>query len=103
MENRRFILIALLGAVIFFIYQAWVKDFAPAAAAPTEAAAAPVTADEAPTGSTPAAEKAAAATADAAAPAKPVDAGARIRVQTDVVVADISLAGGELRRDELVG
>jgi len=27
MENRRFILIALLGVVLFFIYQAWQKDY----------------------------------------------------------------------------
>ena len=105
MENRRFILIALLGAVIFFIYQAWVKDFAPAAAAPTEAAAAPVTADEVPTAAAPAAAAAttASAAADSVTAAAPAASGARIRVQTDVVIADISLAGGELRRVELVG
>ena len=30
MENRRFILMALIGVVLFFIYQAWQKEHAPA-------------------------------------------------------------------------
>jgi YidC/Oxa1 family membrane protein insertase len=96
MENRRIILIALLGAVLFFIYQAWIKDFAPQPAPLVAASAAPVM-DDTPTAALP---KTAAADASAA---KPVSSDARVHVQTDLLTADISLAGGELRRVELVG
>ncbi|PTU31383.1 membrane protein insertase YidC [Stenotrophobium rhamnosiphilum] len=104
MENRRFILIALLGAVLFFMYQAWVKDFAPAAVTPAEttANAAPAIADEIPTASTATAAKPAAA-AETTTPGAAVESGARVHVQTDVLAIDISLTGGELRRVELVG
>ena len=101
MENRRFILIALLGAVLFFMYQAWIKDFAPAAETPaaTSASASPAVADEVPTATT---AKSAAAP-EAAPAAAPVASDARVHVQTDVLAIDISLTGGELRRVELVG
>lgn len=101
MENRRFILIALLGAVLFFMYQAWVKDFAPVAETPVAASApaAPAIADEVPTAtSVKAAAEPEVTTAEA-----PAAGGARIHVQTDVLDIDISLTGGELRRAELVG
>jgi YidC/Oxa1 family membrane protein insertase len=108
MENRRFILIALLGVVIFFRVQAWKRDFAPATPSPSPAAAvadegevAPPTTVPPPTapsptpattpGTTPA------ATATPEAPAQ------RIRVETDLVVAQIASVGGELRRVELKG
>ena len=108
MENRRFILIALLGVVLFFIYQAWQKDYgakplpqAPATAAVTEDVPVPpkpaVTAE--PTTADPA------ATAAAATPAATVTTAAnrRIRVETDLYVAEIATAGAELRRVELKG
>jgi YidC/Oxa1 family membrane protein insertase len=98
MENRRFILIALLGAVLFFIYQAWIKDFAPAPVAPAATAATPVT-DEAPTAAT--AKSMATSTGEV--PVSAVASSARVHVQTDVLAADISLTGGELRRVELLG
>ena len=101
MENRRFILIALLGAVLFFIYQSWIKDFAPVAETPaaTSASAAPAVADEVPTATT----AKLAPTSETATTAAPAANDARVHVQTDVLAIDISLTGGELRRVELVG
>lgn len=111
MENRRFILLALLGVVMFFIYQAWQDEQAALQAA---AEAAPqVLADSAPRVVNPDAPSLAQssdvplagitepdrqpATRDSAAPAE------RIMVETDRFKAEISLAGGDLRRAELVG
>ena len=102
MENRRFILIALLGVVLFFMYQAWQKDFAaetapantPVAQTPPEDIPAAVTvADEA----TPSVTDETASVAPAAASAR------RVRVETDVMIAEIALDGGDLRRVEFKG
>jgi YidC/Oxa1 family membrane protein insertase len=98
MENRRMILVALLGLVLFLMYSAWQTDYGKAAAT-----AAPA---EAVTGTT--AGGASPGTATAAAGAADAPSGApvtqqHLRVQTDRVVADIALAGGELRRLELSG
>jgi YidC/Oxa1 family membrane protein insertase len=99
MENRRFILIALLGVVLFFIYQAWKKDFPTTPATSPSAAATAQPDDDAPV-------------PGAAAPAAPVVPGTgpvpastnqKVRVTTDLFVAEIALTGGELRRVELVG
>lgn len=97
MENRRFILIALMGVVLFFIYQAWQKDHAPepvpvAAAAP---AALPAISDDAP--------KPAAVTDAVSATPPPAAANpsARVKVKTDLFDAEIALAGGELRKVQL--
>ena len=98
MENRRFILIALLGVVLFFMYQAWQKDYVnqpvPVAASPTAPAAA---VEDIPTAST-----AVAATPDGA-PTAPVPTAADTRVafETDLFIGEISTIGGELRRLEL--
>lgn len=100
MENRRFILIALVGVVLFFMYQAWQKDYPPAgrqqqeqtatAALPADDdvpsvvagdASAPIATTAGDTASTPGAE--------------------RVTVETDVLRAEIALDGGELRRLEL--
>ena len=100
MENRRFILFAFLGVVLFFLYQAWQKDYGPqpgAAPAAPEAA----TADEVPTAS-PAAPRPSNAATPAAAVAAPAVAQV-LRVETDVLRAEISTLGGELRRIELLG
>jgi len=107
MENRRFILIALLGVVLFFLYQAWQKDHPPSsAAAPAVLRAetpAAVTDEPAPR----AASSAAATDAPTVAPtvattARPAG-GDRVRVETDRYVAEIALMGGDLRRLELKG
>ncbi|MGH8462137.1 MAG: membrane protein insertase YidC [Stenotrophobium sp.] len=99
MENRRFMLIALLGVVLFFIYQAWEKDLAPAA--PTAPAAQGAAANPA----SAAVDTDEAVHVEAPADSKTTTAAgsAEIRVQTDKFIAEISLTGGELRRVELVG
>ncbi|MFP5358165.1 MAG: membrane protein insertase YidC [Gammaproteobacteria bacterium] len=99
MENRRFILIALLGVVLFFMYQAWQRDYASTGPVQATAPAAAPTAsavtgeDEAPVARLPGSV--------AAAEAAPDSSGERIRVETDRLVAEISLLGGELRRLDL--
>lgn len=116
MENRRFILIALLGVVIFFLYQAWQSDYAGKQSPPVTSA--PVTTDvaevtvpgvvQAPSRSE--ADAPAAVSTTESGVATPTAAtlgdsaeGARILIITDVVRAEISLRGGELRRLELIG
>jgi len=98
MENRRFILFALLGVVLFFMYEAWQKDYGPqpgrSAAVATPAPAAEST--DVPT----AASAGAVETPKAAAPAV---ADQIVVVQTDLLRAEISTRGGELRKLELIG
>jgi len=102
MENRRFILIALLGVVLFFIYQAWQDEHA---VKPTTAATQTIPADSA---EVPSARPATtgAPVADADVPqvndAKP-DVAGEVTVRTDVLVATISLHGGTVQRVELLG
>jgi YidC/Oxa1 family membrane protein insertase len=97
-ENRRFALITAAGAILFLLYQAWQKDYPPAAppltAAPdVEAPLAPAADDEVPTARAP----------DAAAPKEAPAAARRIRVRTDVLKVELSTLGGDLRRAELIG
>ena len=103
-ENRRFALMAATGVILFLLYQAWEKDFAPKPAPAPAAAAAPLTGgDEIPSAPTeaPAASSAAAPgkVAVAAAPA----AARRITVRTDKLTAVISTEGGDLRQVVLLG
>lgn len=103
MENRRFILIALLGVVLFFMYQAWQKDYATQQQpAVSQAAAQPVSLDDdlptVPTGGTP--PPVTHGSVDAA---TSVATESRIRFETDLYVGEISTNGGELRRLELKG
>jgi YidC/Oxa1 family membrane protein insertase len=102
MENRRFILIALLGVVLFFMYQAWQKDYVKQGQAVlSQPAANAVSGDDLPT----------VPTTDTQAPTThgPVDAAtsvateSRIRFESDLFVGEISTNGGELRRLELKG
>jgi YidC/Oxa1 family membrane protein insertase len=116
MENRRFILIAFLAVVVFFLYQAWQDDYGPkrkaaAPAAPSSASAGsetvvPPVPDNAPAkqGETAHADTPTAVPAAAPAAGSEIAAtasGQTIKVVTDVVTAQISLRGGELRRLEL--
>ncbi|MFA5938459.1 MAG: membrane protein insertase YidC [Sinimarinibacterium sp.] len=100
MENRRFILIALLGVVVFFLYQAWQKDYAAPVPAPASTpAAAAITDDAIPSarsGDVPAVQAPQSATATPAA-----DPSARVTVETDILRAEIALDGGDLRRLQL--
>ncbi|HVT35046.1 MAG TPA: membrane protein insertase YidC [Nevskiaceae bacterium] len=98
MENRRFILIALLGVVLFFIYQAWQTDYPPPAVAPA-AAAASLPGESAPS---PAPTSSSTTTLPAEASATDVPA-TPIQVHTDLVNAEISPNGGDLDRVELLG
>lgn len=95
MENRRFILIALLGVVLFFMYQAWQQDYARPADTPPAETLAPADDD-----AIPQAAPADVPGAQVAAPgaAEPAAAGASVTVDTDVLRAEIALDGGELRR-----
>ncbi|AXQ31565.1 membrane protein insertase YidC [Solimonas sp. K1W22B-7] len=105
MENRRFILIALLGVVLFFLYQAWQKDYGMKPPPPNPAAvAAAAIDDDIPTAPKPAALAAAPGETPAAAAVTEAPAVAkRIRVETDLYIAEIATEGGELRRVELKG
>lgn len=103
MENRRFILIALLGVVLFFMYQAWQKDHAPqplpTAAVSTDALDAPpgaqATPSDVPSAATPVTAASTAETATERA------TGQRVVVDTDVMRVEIALDGGDLRRVDL--
>ncbi len=97
MENRRFILIALLGVVLFFMYQAWQKDYAPATIAAPQALPPAIDVPRATAADVPALTPAAPEGTAAAA----VIQGGMIRVETDVLRAQIALDGGDLRRLEL--
>ncbi len=101
MENRRFVLLAVLGVLLFFIYQAWKTGHGPAPAiSPPDTPAAAASQAEArqasgdvPTIGVP--ETAATTTA--------VAAPKRLIVRTDLYEGEISLTGGDLRRLELIG
>ena len=99
MENRRFILIALLGVVLFFMYQAWQKDYGPQTAPPTvPTTAAPAVLEDVPTAG--AAAGPATSGVDAPTTATP-NTDARVAFETDVFVGEVSLNGGDLRRLDL--
>lgn len=98
MENRRFILIALLGVVLFFLYQAWQQDYVRKQATVAEQQAPLPDVDQPPSLSP---EMNAVALPGAPAPA--AAKGGRVRVLTDRVAVEIALDGGELRRVELIG
>jgi YidC/Oxa1 family membrane protein insertase len=105
-ENRRFALLAAGAAVLFFLYQAWEKDFGEAhKSAPTATATPAAPLDETPEpGDEPPAPSAAAPTAaKAGASTPPPDAAQRITVQTDVLTVVLSAQGGDLRKAELIG
>ncbi len=98
MESRRMALIALLGVILFLMYQSWQTDYPKVAAVTTSAAA---------TAAAPAPTSAASAT-DVVVPAVPAGEAPptaapaqRIRVQTDLYVAEFATTGAELRRVEL--
>ncbi len=79
MENRRVVLLALMGVIAFLLYQSWIKDYGPqAAASSAPAATATETALSAGAGT------------------------ARIHVVTDNMAVEIDPNGGDLRRVELL-
>src|SRR5690606_30508833 len=104
MENRRFILIAVFGAILFFIYQAWQTDYGQQVASrESETAAltqAAVTDADIPKATTDTGTQTK-SVADATVTTSGSDA--RIRVETDLYVAEIATRGGELRHIDLKG
>jgi len=107
MENRRFFLFAVFGALLFFTYQTWKKDTqvtAPpgtqTAATTTSPSAAAVTPAEDPL---PSAPTATGAPVPVLGNESAANSAARIEVVTDKLRIEISLAGGDLRRAELLG
>lgn len=79
MENRRLILFALIGVIVYLLYQSWQKDYPPVATALPNSVQT-VTGESA----------GASAGSD------------RVVVSTDKFSAEISLQGGDLRRVELI-
>lgn len=102
MENRRFILIALMGVVLFFIYQAWQDEQAlrapPAPPTPQATVEAPDSDSNLPRASLP--EGSSPMVSPAAATAV---SGAIVSVQTDVYRVEIALDGAGLSKLELIG
>jgi YidC/Oxa1 family membrane protein insertase len=103
MESRRMALIAVLGVILYLIYTAWITDHpATVAVGPAIASqAAPAVVadgDAVPTPSLPTSDS------TMAADAVPVPAAAArtIKVRTDLIAAEFSTAGAELRRVELL-
>ncbi len=101
-ENRRFALMVAVGVILFLLYQAWQKDFAPKVAPPPVAAPAEVPAGDVPAVLADVPTAPPAAGAPAAEPA-PAVAGQRITVRTDRLTAVISTQGGDLRQVVLLG
>jgi YidC/Oxa1 family membrane protein insertase len=99
MENRRLVLAAFCGLFLFLIYQAWQADYAkPPLPTPTAASSTAVADGTANAAANVAANSSGAI--DAATPATPPTQ-QHLKVQTDKLVVDIALAGGEIRRVEL--
>lgn len=114
MENRRFILIALLAVVGFFLFQAWQQDYSDGGRlAQSEQAAAPLPAadpDDIPaavtveSGSVPDnGDVPSTVPTVGQVDAPPANQAARAVVETDRLRAEISLEGGQLRRLQLKG
>lgn len=101
MENRRFLLICVLGVLLYFAWQAWQRDHAPqpqavaAAELPDSEAEAPADEDEP---LAPSAPSSPAADSDSRQP----DADARVIARTDVLEVELSTRGGALRRVALL-
>ncbi len=104
MDTQRLVLFMLFTFSTFFLIDAWQKDGRPPA--PVSAAHVP-----APTASTPSAPSSVPAPTQSLTPAAPVAApvvsgdlpkGEQVRVQTDLVIAVIDTAGGDLRHLELL-
>lgn len=104
MESRRMALIAVLGVVLYLIYTAWITDYPPPAAiaAPTVASAAPTVAADPDAVPVPSAPVAAGTPSTTEIAAAPVAAARTIKVRTDLIDAEFSTAGAELRRVELL-
>lgn len=101
MDTQRLVLFMLFTFSTFFLIDAWQKDSRPPVSVP--AAQVPSASPSAPS-SVPAPTQSLAPAAPVAAPAAggEMQKGEQIRVQTDVVIAVIDTAGGDLRHLELL-
>ena len=107
MENRRFVLLAMLGVVLFLMYRAWQEDYAPAIAPPPAPMVqqpsldgrsdVPGSADLPSLGASPAnlptSEKTSAV----------ISGQQLVTIETDKLIIDIDAQGGDIRRVELLG
>ena len=117
MDNRRFVLLCAFGVVMFFMYQAWQKDFAapmptsqpysatPPSAADAAAADAPATPSVSDLPQAGAAANTPAASRENVSATPPAEtAGSRrVSVSTDKLRVQLSTRGGDIRRVELLG
>jgi YidC/Oxa1 family membrane protein insertase len=99
MDTQRLILFMLFTFSVFFLMDAWQKD-RQAQTAPQPATATGPTANPVPAPTQPLSPAAPAAAPPAASGA--LQKGETVRVETDVFIADIDTAGGDLRRLELL-
>lgn len=115
MENRRFMLIALVGVVLYFLYHAWETDYGPKpetgpmpARVQTEEPAKQAAATDAATPASGSLEPKAVGELPVVAPT-PGDTTAAsgpagvVSVRTDLLAVQLSLRGGEMNRVEFLG
>ena len=105
MDNQRLVLFILFTFSVFMLYESWQRETRPPVA-PVPVAGAPAgssqTAVPTPTQPLTATPAAPAPAAAQPAPAGALQRGETVRVETDLLVADINTAGGDLRRLELL-
>src|SRR5690606_38993109 len=100
MENQRVFLVAALLFVLFLIWQAWQKDYAPAPATPVASSETSAAVPAVETGDLP--TVAAPTQPAAAAQAGLLPAGDLITVVTDVLEVEINTAGGAVQTARLL-
>jgi len=93
MESRRMALIALIGVILYLLYQAWQTDYPPPVPVAQQSSTTEVSANATP---------AAPGVAVDGAVATPPATAQRIRVVTDLFSAEFVTTGAELRRVELL-
>ena len=104
MDTQRLVLFMAFAFSVYFLMDAWQKEKQPVPPAASPTAAAPLTGPAATPVPAPSQPLAATPATPAATPpaAGALQTGATVRVETDVFVADIDTAGGDLRRLELL-
>jgi YidC/Oxa1 family membrane protein insertase len=103
MDTQRLILLFIFSFSLLMLWEAWDKQNRPKPAAPATSAQQAPAAPRAPAApDTPAAPEAAMSPAAAVPGADAAAKGESVRISTDLVVADIDLLGGTLRRLELL-
>jgi YidC/Oxa1 family membrane protein insertase len=108
MENRRFVLLAMLGVILFLMYRAWQEDYAPKSVAPPPTAQQTAPVDGVSTGNQDQPDLPTMGASPTSVPgAEPkvaeLNSQQLVSIQTDKLVVDIDAQGGDLRRVELLG